>query len=129
MTELFETKKPHYNLRWKTNHFKNQNVKSTHYDIQSVRHLGPKLINIVLRNIRESNSLNEFKSLIKCWKSDTYPGRLCKNYIVQVCFVWSYIHLNYCISFSHQFFIVVVNIYFFYCHYSFYLFIYLFIFT
>ena len=40
--------------------------------------------NIVPQNIRESNSLNEFKSLIKFWKPDTRPCRLCKNYILNL---------------------------------------------
>ena len=44
-------------------HFKRESVKSTHFGIQSVRHLGPKIWNIVPQNIREVNSINEFKSL------------------------------------------------------------------
>ena len=87
MTEVFEIKEPHYNLRSEASHFKRENVKSTHYGIQSVRHLGPKIWNIVPQNIRESNSLNEFKSLIKFWKPDTCPCRLCKNCIAQVGFI------------------------------------------
>ena len=47
MTEIFEIKEPHYNLRSEASHFKRENVKSTHYGIQSVRHLGPKIWNIV----------------------------------------------------------------------------------
>ena len=39
------------------------------------------------QNIRESNSLNEFKNLIKFWKPDTCPCRLCKSYIAQVGFI------------------------------------------
>ena len=38
-------------------------------------------------NIRESNSLNEFKSLIKFWKPDTSPCRLCENHIAQKAFI------------------------------------------
>ena len=87
MKEIFEIKEPHYNLRSEASHFKRENVKSTHYGIQSVRHLGPKIWNIVPQNIRESSSLNEFKSLIKFWKPDTCPCRLCKNYIAQVGFI------------------------------------------
>ena len=87
MTEVFEIKEPHYNLRSEASHFKRENVKSTHYGIQSVRHLGPKIWNIVPQNIRESNSLNEFKSLIKFWKPDTCPCRICKNCIAQVGFI------------------------------------------
>ena len=43
MTEVFEMKEPHYNLRFEASHFKTENVKSTHYRIQSVRHFGPKI--------------------------------------------------------------------------------------
>ena len=79
MTEVFEIKEPHYNLRSEASHFKRENVKSTHYRIQSVRHLGPKKWNI-FQNIRESNLLDEFKSLIKFWRPDTCcPCRLCKT--------------------------------------------------
>ena len=87
MTEVFEIKEPHYNLRSEASHFKRENVKSTHYGIQSVRHLGPKIWNIVLQNIKESNSLNELKSLIKFCKPDTCPCRLCKNYLAEVGFI------------------------------------------
>ena len=54
MTEVFEIEEPHYNLRFEANYFKTENVKSTHYGIQSVRHLRPKIWNIVPQNIRES---------------------------------------------------------------------------
>ena len=50
-------------------------------------YLGPKIWNRVPQNIRESNSLNEFKSLIKFWKLDTCPCRLCQKDIAQVGFI------------------------------------------
>ena len=77
MTEVFEI----------ASQFKRENVKSTHYGIQSVRHLGPTIWNIVPQNIRESNSLNEIKSLIKFWKPGTCLCRLCKNCIAPVGFI------------------------------------------
>ena len=39
MREIFETKEPNYNLHSEASHFKRESVKSTHYGIQSVRHL------------------------------------------------------------------------------------------
>ena len=42
MTEIFEIKEPHYNLRSEASHLKIENVKSTHYGIQSARYLGQK---------------------------------------------------------------------------------------
>ena len=104
MTEVFEIKQTHYNLGSESKHFKRANIKSSHYGIQSVRQLGPKIWNIAPQNIRESNSLNEFKSLIKLWKPDTCPYRSCKNYIAQVDFFLSYLDRNYLLSFSNQFF-------------------------
>ena len=107
MTEVFEIKEPHYNLRSEASHFKRENVKSTHYGIQSVRHLGPKIWKIVPQNIRESNSLKEFKSLIKFWKPDTCPCRLCKNYMLKwVLFNFICIE-TICLSFSKPFFALV----------------------
>ena len=84
MTELLEIKEPYHNLCSEASHFKRENADSMHYCIQSVRHLGPKIWNIGPQNNRESNSLNEFKSLIKFWKPDTRPCRLCKNYILNL---------------------------------------------
>ena len=40
MTDVFEIKEPHYNLRSEASHFKRENVKSSYYGIQFVRHLG-----------------------------------------------------------------------------------------
>ena len=57
MTEVLKIKEPHYNLRSESSYFKRENVKSTHYGLRSVQHLGPKIWNIVPQNIRESNSL------------------------------------------------------------------------
>ena len=74
-------------MRSEASHFKRKNVKSPHYGIQSVRHLGLEIWNIVPQNIKESNPLNEFKSLIKFWKPDTCPCRLWKHYIAQVGFI------------------------------------------
>ena len=47
MTEVFEIKEPHYNLRSEASHLERENFKPTHYGIQSERHLGPKIWHIV----------------------------------------------------------------------------------
>ena len=105
MTEVFEIKETHYNLRSEASHFKRENVKPTHYGIQSVRHLGPKIWNIVPQNIRESNSLNKFKSLIRFSKPDTCPCRLRKNYMLRW-FLFDFICIKtICLSFSKNFFL------------------------
>ena len=65
IAEVFEIKELHYNLRSEATYFRKENIKSTHYGIQSVRHLGQTVWNIVPQNMRKSNSIKEFKSLIK----------------------------------------------------------------
>ena len=104
MTEVFEIKEPHCNLRSEASHFKIEKVKPTHYGIQSVWYLGSKIWNIVSQNIRESNSLNEFKSSIKFWKPDTCPCRLCEIHIAQKAFIWSHVHRNHFFHFQIIFF-------------------------
>ena len=42
MKDVFEIKESHYNFRSDASHFKMENIKSTHYDIASVRYLGPE---------------------------------------------------------------------------------------
>ena len=109
LTEIFEIKEPHYNLRFEASHFKRVNVKYIHYGIQSVNIQGQKygIYNtpyITPQHIRESKSLNKFKSLIKFWKPDTCHCRLCKNYIVQVGFISSHIHRNIHRNYQYLFF-------------------------
>ena len=87
MKEVFEIQNPAYNFRSEATHFKRENVKTTHYGIQSVRYLGPKIWDMVPNNIKNCSSLNKFKNSIKSWKSNECPCRLCKKYIAQVGFI------------------------------------------
>ena len=105
MTEVFEIKEPYYNLvipKLVVLREKTWNLLIMVFNLCDI-YLGPKIWNRVPQNIRESNSLNEFKSLIKFWKPDTCPCRLCQKDIAQVGFIWSYIHRNICLSFSNYF--------------------------
>ena len=43
MKEVFELKNPSYSLRSQGNYFVRGNVKTTHYDIQSIKYLAPKI--------------------------------------------------------------------------------------
>ena len=83
MKEVFEIQNPAYNFHSEATHLKRENVTTTHFSIQSVRHLGPKLPN----NIKNVRSLNKFKNSIKSWKPNECPCRLCKKYIAQVGFI------------------------------------------
>ena len=43
MKEVFELKEPSYSLRSKGSYFVRGNVKTTHYGIQSIKYLAPKI--------------------------------------------------------------------------------------
>ena len=84
MKDIFELQNLSYNLRSSCNQFRRENVKTVHNGIQSVRYLGLKIWELVPNNIKYSSSLNKFKKLIKSWKPEACPCRLCKIYITQV---------------------------------------------
>ena len=86
MKDIFELQNPSCNLRSSCNHFGRENVKTVRYGIQSVRYLGPKIWELVPNNVKYSNSLSKFKKLIKSWKPEACPCRLCKTFIAQVRF-------------------------------------------
>ena len=63
--DIFELQNPSYNLISSCNHFRRENIKPIHYGLQSVRYLGPKILELVPNNIKYSNSLRKIKKLIK----------------------------------------------------------------
>ena len=86
MKKVFEIQNPAYNFRSEAIHFKRENVKTTHYGIQLVRYLGPKIWDMVPNNIKNRSSLHKFENSIKSWKPNECPCRLCKKYIAQISF-------------------------------------------
>ena len=87
MKEVFELKEPSYSLRSKGNYFVRGNVKTTHYGIQSIKYLAPKIWDLVPDQIKHCGSLTKFKHFIKSWSPIDCPCRLCKTYIAQVSFI------------------------------------------
>ena len=65
MKQVFDFQEPYYNLRSETSQFRRENIKTTHYGIQSAKFLGPKIWAMVPQNIKNCKSLQEFKKLIK----------------------------------------------------------------
>ena len=43
MKQVFDFQEPYYSLRSETSQFRRENIKTTHYGIQSVKFLGPKI--------------------------------------------------------------------------------------
>ena len=59
--------------------------------IKSIRSLGPKIWDMRPNTIKNGNTLNEFKKLIKSWKPKVCPCRIREIYITQVGFICFYI--------------------------------------
>ena len=87
MKEVFELKEPTYSLRSKRNYFVRGSVKTSHYGIQSIKYLAPKIWAVVPDQIKHCGSLTKFKHFIKSWSPSDCPCRLCKTYIAQVGFI------------------------------------------
>ena len=57
MKQVFHFQEPYYNLRSETSQFRRENIKMTHYGIQSVKLLGSKMWAMVPQNIKNYKSL------------------------------------------------------------------------
>ena len=83
MTQVFDFQETYYN-RSETSQFRRENIKTTHYGIQSIKFIGPKIWAMVPQNIKNCKSLQEFKRLIKVWKPEACPCRMCKKSTLQI---------------------------------------------
>ena len=63
------------------------NVKSVFHGSKSITYLGPKIWDILPLQLKELTSLNAFKKVIKKWQPKNCPGRLCKQYVLDLGFI------------------------------------------
>ena len=62
-------------------------VRTVCYGLESVRYRGPKIWEMLPKDIKEANSLAAFKTKIKTWKAPDCPCRLCKTYVPNLGFI------------------------------------------
>ena len=79
MHEIFEQRNIQYNLRSQTD-FQLGSVKTVKCGLRALRYLGPKIWNIVPFEIKNSETLAQFKMKIKSWKPTHCPCNLCQPY-------------------------------------------------
>ena len=84
--ETFQKKIISYNLRNK-NSFMTRQVNSVYHGTESLSFLGPKIWDQVPQEIKESKSIDIFKSKIKKWTPSHCPCRLCRTYLPQIGFI------------------------------------------
>ena len=87
MNHIFELKNRSYNIRSTCNQFRRENIKTVYYGLQSVRYIGPKIWELVPNNIKNCDSLSKFRKLIKSWRLESCPCKLCKTYIAHLGFI------------------------------------------
>ena len=81
MNSVFELNDNPYSLRNDMAFFKSRNVHTVRYGIETASFVGPRIWNSLPQEIKESTSLQIFKSKIKSWTPKNCPCKLCKNYI------------------------------------------------
>ena len=84
--DLFMTNDHSYSLRSKTK-FIIPRVASVSNGQNSLRYLGVKIWNLVPTCIKQSETLQIFKTRIKCWKPVNCPCKICKTYISNVGYI------------------------------------------
>lgn len=67
--------------------FKQPQVRTELKGKNSIRYLGPLIWNSIPIEIKNTESFEDFKRLIKKWKPENCPCRLCKDYIPNVGFI------------------------------------------
>ena len=77
---IFKTSENKYSLRRNTI-FSSRNIRTEHFGIETLSHLGSKLWPQVPNSIKSSPSLSIFKNKIKKWKPEKCPCKLCKIFV------------------------------------------------
>ena len=62
-------------------------IYATAYGLWSLKYFAPKIWNIVLIDIRNSECLSEFTTKTKSWKPVTCPCNLCCTFVGQVGYI------------------------------------------
>ena len=68
-------------------YFSSRNVRTVQYGTETLTYLGPKIWKQLPNDIKESDSLSQFKRKIKLWKPEECPCRLCKRFITNLGFL------------------------------------------
>ena len=62
-------------------YFKKPNIRTQKYGEKSLEYFGTLLWNILPKNIKDANNIENFKILIKDWKPSKCPCYLCKDFV------------------------------------------------
>ena len=86
MQELFKAKGNQYDLR-NTSSWETDNKRTIKYGTETIKNMGPKTWELLPNDVKESDSLQIFKTKIKRWNPNNCKCRLCKSYIYNLGFI------------------------------------------
>ena len=72
------------NTRLNSSYYNYCNPKKVNYGLETLRSFGPKLWNMIPKDLKDISSLAIFKSKIKGWIPQDCLCRLCKTYVPQL---------------------------------------------
>ena len=86
MRDVFTEKENRYKLR-SENHLQLPMAKTTTYGIENIQYRGCLLWSTLPKEIKDSNTLSEFKQKIKLWDGSSCVCRLCKTFVKDLGFL------------------------------------------
>lgn len=88
LKEIFVAKKNTSYMRTRNcNDFESMNINKVHTGEDTLRYLGCKVWDILPSEIKESQSVQQFKSKIRTWLPINCPCRLCKTYVAHIGYI------------------------------------------
>ena len=73
--------------RSKPNYYNYSNPRTVNYGLETLRSFGPKLWNMIPKDLKNISTLTVFKRKIKKWIPQDCPCRLCKSYLPQLGYI------------------------------------------
>ena len=64
--------------------FQTSNIRTSAYGLESLRHIGPKIWDMIPKELKDLESLKVFTDNVKQWTPSNCPCKLCKSYIKNV---------------------------------------------
>ena len=83
MKEVFDIIESPYPLRNELR-FKSPNIRTVRYGTETAAFVGFRIWSYMPSELKESASLNKFRSKIKTWKPENCPCKLCKIYLQRI---------------------------------------------
>ena len=86
LSEFVTFKETRYDMRFQSD-FERKSCKKVLSGTESLRILGPKIWDLIPKDIKSQTSLDNFKRNIRKWSIENCPCRICKDFVPNVGFL------------------------------------------